>query len=514
MVKKKQVIQAGIWQILNAGVKTFSHFAFYAIIARILPNAKVELGIFAILNSFMNIGNILGDGGMGDALLQRREHDREHVNAAFYSGLLISVILYITLFIASPFIADFYNEPDLNTSLRIFASVFIFGAMSSASLNLLQKNFKFKKIFLGDGVFLLLSNILGVALAYSGMNYMALVWSQIFYFGTKFLLFVYYEPLPLKYGFTKKHWSEMVGYGSGLTLIRVNNYVANFGIVLEVGKLVSKAALGVFDRTYRIMNIPQRFLYDTVQRVMMPAMIKKMGGNKGVYTVFERTLSVMNTIIVPLTVFLIIFSKQIVIILLGNNWLDAVLLMQICFVNLPMRMGSSLGDTLMRVHGLIKVNLYRKIINSIAVCVFVYLGFLSNGLTGIGWGIFASTVLSYVQMILVIKKRIFPQQWKELLFKPFASGFVLSVFWVLPCYALYLLINTALKDDLISFIIVSSVLGLSTGYAFLRKPRLLGNDIMYIQEDIVDMLKKKGKRKSKLPLNNDKPIELTNSDTN
>ncbi|MEP6512657.1 MAG: oligosaccharide flippase family protein, partial [Parafilimonas sp.] len=313
MVNKKQVVQSGVWQILNAAVKTLSQFAYYAVMARILPNAKVQLGIFAILNSFMNIGNILGDGGMGDALLQKREHDKQHVNAAFYSGLLISAILYVLLFIASPYIAVLYDEPGLNSSLRIFATVFIFGAMSSASLNLLQKNFKFKKIFLGDGIFLLLSNILGVVLALTGMNYMSLVYSQIFYFSAKFLLFVYYEPVPLKAGFTKKHWKEMVGYGSGLTLIRVNNYIANFGIVLEVGKLVSRALLGIFDRTYRIMNIPQRFLYDTVQRVMMPAMVKKMGGNKGVYNVFERTLSVMNTIIVPLTLFLILFSKPIVL---------------------------------------------------------------------------------------------------------------------------------------------------------------------------------------------------------
>ncbi len=222
-----------------------------------------------------------------------------------------------------------------------------------------------------------------------------------------------------------------------LTLIRVNNYVANFGIVLEVGKLVSKAALGIFDRTYRIMNIPQRFLYDTVQRVMMPAMVKKMGGNKGVYNVFEKTLSLMNTIMVPLTIFLVLFSKQVVLILLGANWLDAVLLMQICFLNLPLRMVSSLGDTLMRAHNLIRVNLYRKIVNSIAVCIFIYIGFRVNGLVGIGWGIFASTVLSYVQMVLVIRKSIFPDDWKQLIIKPFYTGCYTYSFWVLPAYILY-----------------------------------------------------------------------------
>ena len=58
------------------------------VMARLL--SKSELGIFALLNSFMNFGNMLGDGGMGDALLQRKEIEKQHVNAAFYSSILLA----------------------------------------------------------------------------------------------------------------------------------------------------------------------------------------------------------------------------------------------------------------------------------------------------------------------------------------------------------------------------------------------------------------------------------------
>lgn len=506
MATKRKVVQSGVWQLLNVGVKVFSQFAYFGVMARLL--SQPEMGIFALLNAFMNIGNILGDGGMGDALLQRKEFDKQHTNAAFYSSLLISIILYVLLFAGAPFISEFYAEPSLTESLRIFGIVFIFGAMYSASMNMLQKNFRFKKIFLGDGVCLLLSNVLGVLLAYYGFGVMSLVYSQLFYFGSKLVVFLYYAPVPLKSGCTKQHWKDLFGYGSGLTLIRVNNYIANFGIVLEVGKLVSTALLGVFDRTYRIMNIPQRFLYDVVQRIMMPAMVSKTGNDKGVFNVFSKTLSLMNTIMVPLTFFLIIFCKPIVLILLGPKWLNSVLLMQICFLNLPMRMGASLGDTLMRVHGLIKVNLVRKIINSLAVCLFIYVGFILNGLTGIGWGVFAATLFSYIQMIMVIRKRIFPLEWKQLLFKPYQNGSLLFLGWVLPLYLLYVLLGLIIKNDaviaypektminheVINFLIISIIGAMSILYAFLKKPKYLGNDIVYIQPDLLSMGKKNGKK--------------------
>ena len=225
----------------------------------------------------------------------------------------------------------------------------------------------------------------------------------------------------------------------------------------------------------------------------------------------------MNTVMVPLTIFLIIFCKPVVLILLGPKWLNGVLLMQICFLNLPMRMSASLGDTLMRVHGLIKINLYRKIINSIAVCTFIYVGYRVNGLTGIGWGVFASTVFSYIQMILVIRKRIYPGEWKSLLLKPYKNGVLLAIGWVLPLYLLNLLLGMLIKNDLIlhhpfqavinheviSFIIISMVATVLLAWTFIKKPLLLGGDIAYIQPDLLQMFIKKKSGKKKKQMQND-----------
>ncbi len=301
MVKKRQVVQSGAWQMLNVCVKIFSQFAYFAIMARLL--SKAELGIFAILNSFMNFGNMLGDGGMGDALVQRKDIEKQHINAAFYMSNMLAVIIYAIIFLAAPWIAEFYKEPVLTSSLRILSIIFVFAAVYSPSFALLQRKFAFKKIFVADGVTLLISNVIGVILAYYGYGIMSLVYSQLFNFGGELIVLLYYERIPLKLGFKKQHWKDLIGYGSGLTLIRFNTYIVNFGIILEVGKLVSAAVLGVFDRSFRIMNIPQRFLYDMVQRVMMPAMVKKNDGQKGTFNVFARTLSLIISGLLPLTVF-------------------------------------------------------------------------------------------------------------------------------------------------------------------------------------------------------------------
>ncbi|HEX5149905.1 MAG TPA: oligosaccharide flippase family protein [Parafilimonas sp.] len=488
MVKKKQVIQSGAWQMLNVSVKLFSQFAYYAVMARLL--SKAELGIFALLNSFMNFGNMLGDGGMGDALLQRKQIEKQHINAAFYSSILLAVIIYTAVFFIAPWAAAFYNQPALTSSLRIFSVIFLFAAMYSASFSQLQRQFAFKKIFIADGGMLLLSNVLGIIMAYYGLGLMSLVYSQIFYFGAELLLLLYFQPVPFNLGFTKQHVKDLIGYGTGLTLIRLNTYVVNFGIILEVGKLVSASVLGVFDRSFRIMNIPQRFLYDMIQRVMMPAMVKKSEGEKGTYFVFSKTLSLIISVLLPLTLFLILFSKQIVLVLLGKRWLDAAPLLQIFFLNLPLRTTASLGDTLLRVHGFIKLNLVRKVQNSIIICILIYIGYLINGLTGIAWGIFIATIISYIMMMAIIRGKIFPSKWKKLIFKPYYNGFRLAIFGVLPCLPVYYGLHFFIEYEVLAFAILCAIVCAVGAYLFVKKPALLGSDIAYIQPDLLQMFKR------------------------
>ena len=448
---------------------------------------------------------MLGDGGMGDALLQRREYEKQHVNAAFYSSLLLASLIYVGVFFLAPWAAEFYHQPQLTSSLRLFSFIFLFAAMYSASFALLQKKFAFKKIFVADGVMLLLSNVFGIVLAYYGVGVMSLVYSQLFYFGAELIILLWFQPIPLKFGSTKKHWKDLIGYGTGLTLIRFNTYIANFGIVLEVGKLVETAVLGVFDRSFRIMNIPQRFLYDMVQRVMMPALVKKTNTAKGTFAAFEKTLSLIISGLLPLTVFLILFSKQIVLILLGQKWLDAVPLLQIFFLNLPLRTTASLGDTLMRVHGLIRLNLIRKIQNSVIICVLIYFGYLWNGLTGIGWSIFVSTVISYIMMISIIKNRIFPNDWKKLVFSPYYNGIIITIFWVMPSYLLYLVLHSFIANEIAAFTIVCCVFAATATLVFIKKPNLLGSDIHFIQEDLLQMFyKKSANKKPAVGLNTEK----------
>jgi O-antigen/teichoic acid export membrane protein len=507
-VNKQKLVKSGIWQFSNTIVIIVSQIVCNAIIARCV--SKKEFGIMAITNAFINFASFFSEAGMGDALMQRRDSELEpqHKNAALFFSVLFSVIIYFILYFTAPLISLFYdnpivksdlfynNEPILVPVLRVLGLSFIFLSLGSSSLNLLQKNFKFKHVFFSDSLSLLVSNILGVVLAINHWGVWSLVYSILFYNVARLIMVWILEPIPIWIGATLRHWKDLFNYGVGLTLIRVYNFFSGFGIMLEIGKLVPIQMLGIFERSYRITNIPVRYLGDMIQKVMMPFMVKINNEDDKLFQFFYRGMSFSNALLVPVSVFAFVFCKPIVLILLGGKWSDAVLPMQILFLSLPFRITTKVSDVLMRAKNLVYKNANRKLQYVIVLCIAVF--FSSKwGLTGIAIAVSVSAVFSYVTMLMTIKKRVFQHGWQKLIITPFKTGAIISVFTVAPAYLIYYLLMLIFNKDIIAFSILCMVLVCFFSYAFFKNPILLGKDFVQLQKELVTMIKNKGKREGK-----------------
>src|ERR671930_383662 len=105
-VNKQKLVKSGIWQFSNTMVIVVSQIVCNAIIARYVT--KVEFGIMAITNAFINFVCFISEAGMGDALMQRKDVEPQHKNAALFFSLVISLVLYGILWVSAPWIASFY----------------------------------------------------------------------------------------------------------------------------------------------------------------------------------------------------------------------------------------------------------------------------------------------------------------------------------------------------------------------------------------------------------------------
>jgi len=494
-LNKQKLVKTGMWQVLNTVVVLLSQIVANAFLAHLVE--PEEFGVMAITNAFVNFASFFSEAGMGDALMQRKEVEPQHKNAALYFSVLVSGLLYVILYFTAPWIAEFYHKDSLVEVLRVLRLSFILLSLGSSSFNLMQKNFNFKQVFYSDSLSLLVSNVLGVFLAYKGYGVWSMVWSILFYNAARLVMVWIIEPIPLKLGATLRHWKDLAGYGAGLTLIRLTNFVSGFGIMLEIGKLVSLALVGAFERSYRYTNLPVRYIGDMIQRIMMPFMAKMQDENDKLYIFFMRGMSFSNALLVPISFFGIAFCKPIVLILLGHKWDSAVIPMQILFLSLPFRITTKVSDALMRAKNLVFRNAGRKFQYVVVLCAGIYIGWLidPDTLVGISTAVTLAAVFNYVAMLITIKNRVFPEGWQKMVFAPFKDGLLLSLLIVAPSYGIYYLLNSFIENQVLSFSIVTGLASVFVLYAFLKKPKLLGQDFADMQKEIIKMAKGKGEKK-------------------
>jgi O-antigen/teichoic acid export membrane protein len=210
-----------------------------------------------------------------------------------------------------------------------------------------------------------------------------------------------------------------------------------------------------------------------------------------------RGMSFSNALLVPISFFGLVFCKPIVLILLGHKWDNAVIPMQILFLSLPFRITTKVSDALMRAKNLVFRNAGRKFQYVVVLCIGIYVGWLldKDTLVGISTAVTLAAVFNYVAMLLTIKKRVFPQGWQKMIFHPFKDGLLLSLFIIPPSYGIYYLLNSFLKDQVLSFTIMTGITGAFVLYAFLKKPKLLGKDFADMQKEIIKMATGKGEKK-------------------
>lgn len=496
---KKKIVKSGLWQLMNTAVIFISQLGYYAVMARIIHNAKAAFGVLALLNACTNFGNVVAEAGMGDALLQRKVVEPGHKNAALYYSVATALFFYLILFFSAPSLSHFFDDPpQLILGLRTIGLSFILYSLGSPSINLLQKEFQFKKIFFSDSLSLLASNVFGIYLAWRGLGVMSLVYSTLFYNVTKLIMLWIMEPLPLRVGATLQHWKDLFNYGILLTFIRITNYVNTSGINFLVGKLVPIQKLGIFERSARTVNLPGRYVGDIVQKISLPAMVK-IERDDELFTMYYKTLSLLHSMLVPISVFFAIFSKSLVLILLGPKWLDAVVPLNFMFLALPFTIEARLADGVMRVKGLLVNNLKRKILGMFIMFGSIYAGsFYKAPLQGIAVGMLFAAIANYYMMIITLRKNVFPNDWKKLLLRPFFNGVPLTLYLVIPSLVLfYVSLFVTHDDNVLSFLITSSIVGSFLSYAFMKKPKMLGKDFAPIHAVLMEVANKKKNKKRK-----------------
>jgi teichuronic acid exporter len=123
-----KTIKTVAWSAIERFSVQFFQFFISIILARLV--APSEYGLIAMLTIFIAIAQSFVDSGFSNALVQKKNSTDTDFSTVFYFNIAVSVIVYILLYLISPYIAFFYREPSLDLICKILGVGLIIQSLS------------------------------------------------------------------------------------------------------------------------------------------------------------------------------------------------------------------------------------------------------------------------------------------------------------------------------------------------------------------------------------------------
>ena len=288
------------------------------LLARLLT--PEEIGIYSVAVAVIGIAQILRDFGVGSFLIQERNLTEEHIRTAFGVSLILGGALSVGLFVAAPWVAQFYAEPRLADTMRISALNFVVLPFSSISLSLLRRDMEFGRIMIVTLVAAVVGFLttIGLALAGFGPNSMAVgaVATNIVTGAGAWLSRRDRKILPP----SLSQWRVVLNFGGQVTASGIVTSVSMDINDLALGKILGFAPVAMISRAQGLMNIFHRDVMSAIRGVTYPAFAKAHRDGTNMEESFVAAVTNVTAIAWPFYGFVSLFALEITRIMFGPQW--------------------------------------------------------------------------------------------------------------------------------------------------------------------------------------------------
>jgi O-antigen/teichoic acid export membrane protein len=327
----QRTARAAQWRFASTVVAASLQLGVGIVLARLLTPA--DFGIVALASVVLGLTTVLGDLGMGAALVQRPAMMERHVRAAFTFSLLFGVAVATVVALASPLVAALMREPALTPVLRVLALGFALRSLAVVAGALLRRQLDFRKLFVIDTTSSLFAYAgLALTLAFLGYGVWSLVWGGLLHALLASTLQMAAVRHPVRPLLARAELRDLLRFGTGATMSACANYVALNGDNFVVGRWMGAASLGLYNRAYNLMNLPQTYATGVMSSVLLPAFARLQNEPERLRRGYLLSTKFAAAVTGPVMGGMVVAAPHLVPALYGPQWSGTVLPLQILCV--------------------------------------------------------------------------------------------------------------------------------------------------------------------------------------
>ncbi len=385
-----------MWQLTSMAIRFVVQLVVIAILARrILPSA---FGLIALANMALVFTEMFAEAGIGPAIIQKKDLRQEHIRAGFTLAVILGTFFVVILWMAAPLLAVLFKSETLEDIIRWLSLSVLVIKFGMISRSLIEREIRFDKLMWTDaGSYVFGYAPVGIAMAIMGYGVWSIVAAKLVQCCLQSIVLFAWQPHSVKPVFSTRAYKEIGIYGGGLTLARLFDNTASQGDVFIIGRFCSVTLLGIYERASSIMAMPGQYLGYLLDKILFPSMSQIQDQPKRLEGAYLKAINIVNVTLFPLSVLMFVVAPELITVLLGPRWTDAVIPLRILLVTLNLRICINLSDTLVRATGAVYSSAARKAVFAFLVIFGSWVG-QRWGIAGVAIAVSLAVIINYSLM--------------------------------------------------------------------------------------------------------------------
>ena len=444
------------WLLAGSIARQILQFMIGVVLARLLVPA--DFGMIITVQVFTGFAGMVMSGGMGQSLIRAKEVDDHDFNAVFTMQLAMSIVIYLSFFLAAPLIAEYFANPIYEDLVRVSTLVFLlkpFAFMYNSWLNR-EMNFKTRSLVtFATGI---VTGISGIVMAWFGMGVWSLTFSGLL--GALFSNLLLGRLLPLRlalnpnFTIMRKHSA----YGLKITANDFLSYLTRESKNLILSKVGGPHFLGLFNKAESLSRTPNDLIMPaTMQPVFRALSTMQDDLDKSKYLLY-RAITLLTVYTMPLYIWFWWVAEPFIGTLYGDKWIASaeplsILALSGIFFNILFPCGRLL-DAQNKLSQESVVLILR-----LAVVIAACLVGLNWGLTGVAWGVMFGNIFGACCLYYLVYRTLHTRLRE--LFEALAPGLLLGSFLFAALALVHISLGESKSNAPILYLLIMTVAGVT-----------------------------------------------------
>lgn len=454
---RRRATSGARWTGTAMAIRILLQFVQLAVLARLL---RVEdFGLMAMVNVVLSFALAFADSGVSNAIIHYRDAKREELSSLYWLNVFSGVAVALLLWLLAPLIARVYQQPLLVDLLRASAFVFVIGPLGQQFQVLFERDLRFRRLAGIETLAVVVSTVVGIALAFSGFGVWSLVWTTIVNAAFKAIALAilgWRSWRPMLY-FVPADCRRFLHFGIYQMGERTLNVLGQQLDKIVIGIMMGPVPLGYYDMASRLISRPYQIVNPVFTRVAFPVFSAVQKDRDRLRKGYLELMEVLNALTIPIYIGMMALATPFVLVQLGDKFAPSIELLQILsIVGLSFALSSPAGSLILAC-GRADIGFYLNILRTGLILLGIWIGARWE-LTGIAWS-----------MVVVVTGIMFPvHAWVRWKLVQMRLGEFLRVaapfFWsaliaAIPCVVAYNLVPwpSALVELLVLFVVSASI---------------------------------------------------------